>query len=114
MASLYLHRLSAAEHQALRQRLHTVQQGRCFICEKPIDLVLHAGSMDIDHIEPTAHEGRDDETNFALTHSSCNRSKQASDLRVARVLYRFEGIAEAAATESDSSNGANLGHVLRD
>ncbi len=114
MGSLFLHRLSQPEQVALRQRLHAVQQGKCFICEEPIDLVLHATSMDVDHIEPSAHGGRDDEANFALTHSSCNRSKQASNLTVARVLRRFERIAEREEAKGGGNGGANLGHVLGD
>jgi hypothetical protein len=114
MASLYLNRLEPAQQQALRQRLHSIQQGKCFICEEPIDMVLHATAMDVDHIEPSAHGGRDDEANFALTHASCNRSKQASNLRVARVLHRFDKIAQSAAAKGGNSGGANLGHVLKD
>jgi hypothetical protein len=114
MGSLYLHRLSQPEQIVLRKRLHAVQQAKCFICEEAIDLQLHATSIDVDHIEPSAHGGRDDEANFALTHSSCNRSKQASDLRVARVLHRFEKIAEREAAQGGNTGGANLGHVLKD
>lgn len=113
MASLFLNRLSDDERKSLCQRLHNVQQGRCFICEEPVDLVLHASTIDIDHIEPSAHGGRDDEVNFALTHRHCNRSKQAADLRVARVLNRFDKIADEATADGQNSAGANLGHVLR-
>ena len=53
-----------------------------------IDLNLQ--TPDIDHIKPLASGGKDDLTNFGLTHDSCNRSKQVSDLQVARVLAWFE------------------------
>ena len=110
MASLFLNRLEATELKSLRSRLHDIQHGNCFICEKPIDLGLHEGSLDIDHIEPTANGGKDDEGNFALTHATCNRSKQASDLRVARVLSRFDAICDKASPDGSS---ANLGDVLQ-
>jgi hypothetical protein len=56
-------------------------------------------------------EGKDEENNFALTHEACNRRKSSSDLRVARVLYRFSRIEEMANAEP-GQQGANLGHVL--
>jgi hypothetical protein len=110
MGSLYLANLGAEQMEALRKRLHETQHGACFICGKPIDLTLQAGHLDIDHVEPLAVGGKDGPENFALTHASCNRSKQAADLRVARVLRRFDDIREAAATEN---RGPNLGDVLR-
>lgn len=109
MGSLYLNRLDQGEMKNLRSKLHTMQHGKCFICQKTMDLVLHADSLDVDHIEPLNTGGKDDETNFALTHAGCNRSKQASDLRVARVLSRFDTICEQASPDGSS---ANLGHVL--
>lgn len=109
MASLFLAKLTAADRDQLERRLHAIQGGSCFICEKPIDLLLHAGAVDIDHIEPLKLGGHDGEKNFALTHSSCNRSKQASDLRVARVLAKFDRIRSVGA---ESNRGTNLDDIL--
>jgi hypothetical protein len=109
MGSLYLSGLSADQRKALEKRLFDAQVGKCFICGKAIDLELHGGSLHIDHIEPTRTGGKDNPDNFALTHASCNESKQASDLRVARVLARFAEIRDIAAQEN---RGPNLSDVL--
>ena len=82
--------LNNEERRALENRLLQRQSGKCFICDKVLDLVLHAGQLDVDHIEPLSRGGRDEENNFAITHLSCNRSKGASDLRVARRMAEFE------------------------
>lgn len=108
MASLYLSRLSKDERTNLEKQLWAQQGGKCFISGKPIDLALH--EVDIDHIIPSRDSGKDDPTNFALTHSYHNRSKQASDLRIARVLARFEEIKESAVSDD---RGANLNDVLK-
>ncbi len=110
MPSLFLNRLDSEKRKALITRLHESQAGNCFICEAPVDLDLHADSVDIDHVEPLSAGGKDDETNLALAHAACNRSKQASDLRVARVLARFEAI--RADVLKDDQRGANLSDVL--
>ena len=109
MPSQYLTHLSGQERDNLVERLHESQQGNCFICGQAIDLDLHASSLDIDHIEPISAGGKDGRDNFALTHDSCNRSKQASDLRVARVLASFDTLAQQIAEDNRS---ANLGDVL--
>jgi hypothetical protein len=108
MSSLYLSRLSKDDRSALEQQLWSQQNGKCFISESPINLQLD--EVDIDHIIPTRDNGKDDPSNFALTLASYNRSKQAADLRVARVLARFDRIKETA--DSDD-RGANLNDVLR-
>ena len=73
----FLDGLSAAEKADLEKRLHDRQSGKCFICSNPIDLILHQGQLEVDHIEPIAEGGADTENNFALVHSHCNRQKGA-------------------------------------
>jgi len=108
--SPYLASLDEAGRKALEQRLWERQSGRCFISNELIDLVLHAGQLEIDHIIPRADDGPDEENNFALTLATWNRRKGASDLRVARRIAEFEELQKTAIEQGE--RGANLGHVL--
>jgi hypothetical protein len=108
--SRYLSGLDAEQRAKLEQKLLARQTGRCFICDDQIDLMLHKGQLDIDHIDPLMDDGLDAENNFALTHASCNRSKGASNLEIARRLAEFERL-QAQAQEA-GRRGANLGDVL--
>src|SRR5438067_2442605 len=94
--SAFLEGLSAAERSDLDKRLYERQSSKCFICDQPIDLILHQGQLEVDHIEPLAEGGADSENNFALVHSHCNRQKGASDLRVARRMAEFDRLQEEA------------------
>lgn len=94
----------------LVDELWACQNGRCYISEKPIDLALHRADLDIDHVIPTRDGGKDDRSNWALAFSHFNRSKQAADLRVARILARFERLKESVT----DARGVNLGHVLQE
>lgn len=108
--SLGLKQLSHEERRQLVDDLWACQNGRCFISERPIDLSVHRDDLDIDHVIPTRDGGKDDRSNWALAFSHYNRSKQAADLRVARVLARFERLKDGV----DEARGVNLGHVLKD
>jgi hypothetical protein len=110
MSSLYLSRLTAEDRTSLLHELHQRQAGNCFICGKAVDLQLHKASIDIDHVIPTTLNGPDNPGNFAITHDSCNRGKQDSDLRVARIIARFDEINAHVASES---RAANLDDILK-
>ena len=108
--SRFVSSLNPEELRDLRSKFHRIQQGKCYICQGAIDLTVHDGALDIDHIEPLATGGRDIEQNLALTHSSCNRSKGASHLRVARSLHQLKALELAATARGE--RGANLDDIL--
>lgn len=108
--SLGLKQLSQEDRVRLIDELWACQNGRCYISEKSIDLSIHRDDLDIDHVIPTRDGGKDDRSNWALAFSHYNRSKQAADLRVARVLARFERLKDGV----DDARGVNLGHVFGD
>jgi hypothetical protein len=109
MASLFLAKLSGADRGELVRRLHAIQSGKCFICQQVIDLDIHSDEIDIDHVTPTKSGGKDNDSNFAITHASCNRSKQAANLEVARILHMFGRIKDEVKVEN---RGPNLGDIL--
>lgn len=113
MASKYLSGLSEEEYVALTKKLHTIQNGKCYICRKDIDLKLH--STNIDHVIPLANKGKDSQENMALTHESCNKSKQDADLMVARALAQLSEIKQKiidGKLGTDKSETSSLKHVF--
>jgi 5-methylcytosine-specific restriction endonuclease McrA len=101
-----LDKLSKEQWDDLIKRLGAVQNGLCYVCEKVINLQVH--EVDIDHIIALTHGGPDDETNWGLTHSSCNRSKGARDLQLQRILFRFKRDVEKHTAINDSNRGGNF------
>lgn len=101
MGSLYLSRLKLNERNELIRKLWEAQDHKCFICSEEIDLDIH--QVDIDHVIPLKMGGKDEPSNFAITHHSCNRSKQDSDLRIARILHKFSKISETTIKEKGAS-----------
>ena len=111
MSSIYLNSLGTEERKNLIDKLWDIQNGRCFITDELIDLDLHRSDLDIDHVIPTKLGGKDDPSNFALTFSSANRSKQASDLNLARILQSFSKIQDTIKKREDRS--PNLDDLLQ-
>ena len=111
MDSNYLNKLSPEDRKTLITDLWHTQNGKCFISDEVIDLTLHYSNLDIDHVIPFKLGGKDDPSNFALTFASANRSKQASDLKLARILHKFKKIQETIKTNEDRS--PNLDDILK-
>ena len=105
--SKFLDGLSKEEYGALTEKLWRMQNHKCFICCEDIDLDLNP--TNIDHIKPLVNGGKDDETNFALAHENCNKSKQDADLEVARVMAKLSKIIKIA---EDRHETPSLQHVL--
>lgn len=105
--SQFLNRLNKEEREALIQKLCEIQNQRCFICGEVIDPSVQ--SVNIDHICPLANKGKDDESNFAVTHESCNKSKNDADLRIARILFKLQKIRDNV---SEKGKVATLQDVL--
>lgn len=93
MHSQFLGNLTQEERVKLVKRLHLQQNEICFICQHPIDLDIQ--DYAIDHIIPlngAIEKGRDDDTNLAITHNSCNCSKSNSNLNIARSIYKIKNL----------------------
>ncbi len=108
MHSKFLESLTKEERESFVQKLCKLQGGKCFICGE--DIVLGVSRVDVDHIVPLANRGRDDAQNLALTHESCNRSKQDADLNVARILARLKKLQDTI--ENKEHRSASLKHLL--
>lgn len=106
--SKYLDSLSGKEYKDLSKKLWEIQNHKCFICEQEIDLDLN--NTNIDHIKPLANNGKDDESNFAIAHEHCNKSKQDADLEVAKRILKLENIMKEAENNNET---ASLKHVLK-
>lgn len=87
MASKYLSSLSNKEYSDLTQKLLSIQNNKCFICQKAIDPTQ---TTNIDHIVPLANKGKDEESNFAVTHESCNKSKQDADFKYCTSIIKIK------------------------
>lgn len=105
--SKYLDGLSADAKKNLSRKLWEIQNHICFICGQEIH--LDVSNTNIDHIRPLANGGKDEPSNFAITHESCNKSKQDADLLVAQRLCQLNRIIKAAEGQKEVPS---LKHVL--
>jgi len=108
--SIYLGRLNNEERKTLIKKLWEQQNHKCFITGKEIDLDLHYDQLDIDHVKALANGGKDDPTNFAVTFSYANRSKQASDLNLARIHYQLQNLFDEK--QKEQRTNPNLADIL--
>ena len=106
--SKYLDGLKPEEKRELVEKLWRIQNHTCFICGEEIDISIQ--TPNIDHIHPLTNGGKDDVANFALTHESCNKAKQDTDLEVAQKLFRLNKIMNKAIENGETPS---LKHVLQ-
>lgn len=109
MASKFLSNLSNLEYKDLTDRLLAIQNYKCFICMEVIDPDIH--ETNIDHIIPLANKGKDNEDNFAVTHSSCNKTKQDANLKIARILFKIKKVQDEV--YENENRTASLKDILK-
>jgi hypothetical protein len=91
--------LNQEQRHDLIARLYATQEGLCYICERPIGLQVH--KTDIDHIIALDRNGPDTESNWGLTHASCNRAKGNRDLQLQRHIATLNRHVEKYTTAGD-------------
>lgn len=101
MASKFLSSLSESDYKDLSVKLAAIQSNICFICQGNIDVDIQ--ETNIDHIIPLANKGKDAEENFAITHASCNKSKQDSNLYISRVLHKLKALQDKVQDKDNRS-----------
>lgn len=102
--------LPADERKELIARLYKRQNGLCYVDRQAINLHVHA--VDVDHIIALARGGADDESNFALAHAACNRSKGTRDLQLQRILQDFRQHLQKYTSGADD-DGAGRSFTLK-
>jgi hypothetical protein len=70
-------------------RLYKFQNGKCFLCEEPLDL-SHSANIHLDHKIPRSEKGLDDESNWVLLCKTCNLKKGDKPVQLAKNLLSFE------------------------
>lgn len=105
--SKYLDSLNAEAKKKLSEKLWEIQSHKCFICGQEIHMDIN--NTNIDHIRPLANGGKDEVSNFAITHEHCNKLKQDADLVVARKLFQLQEIIKDAEGKKEVPS---LKHIL--
>jgi len=88
MSKLF-HSYGPEKQQEVRERLYKFQNGKCFLCDEPLDL-NNVKNMHLDHKKAQAEKGPDDESNWVLLCSNCNLKKSDMPLQLAKNRLQFE------------------------
>lgn len=83
------HSLSAEKKREVIERLYKFYDGKCFLCEEPLDL-SNLANIHVDHKKPRAERGPDDESNWVLLCKTCNLKKGDKPVQLAKALLKFE------------------------
>ena len=88
MSTLF-HSYSEEKKKEVRKRLYAFQNGKCFLCEDPLDL-NKLDNIHLDHKRSLVEKGPDDESNWGLLCKTCNLKKSDKPLQLAKNILQFE------------------------
>ena len=88
MSKLF-HSYSEDKKKEVRERLYKFQDGKCFLCESPLNL-NDLENIHLDHKKPQSEKGPDDESNWVLLCKTCNLKKGDRPLQLAKNILQFE------------------------